>query len=323
MVGVMVPLTVEGRRGFVDRRGSGGCVKPLMKKNSRQKLKTFQVAIQLEPDSVTPDLTRPQFLKRRSVQKICLPPSSVQKVCLPAPTSVKKICLPPTSVKKITIPPSERKTAVVDRPKVNRRKRSGTLDLVGVKAGGQGRVNVAGLGAEGEKCRDNLSQISLGDGQVFTKFQEAALVSHNKYRDRHGVQHLQLDTKLCRVAQLYAEKLAATNMFEHSGDSVYGENLYWGWSSDPAWVLEGEEAVDSWYDEKMGYDYSREPHDTESGHFTQLVWSGSSKLGVGLSKSIKTGRYLVVMKYDPAGNVLGRYEQNVLRPRAGAGKQQI
>lgn len=322
MVGVMVPLTVEGRRVNVDRRGSGGCVKHLMKKNSRQKLKTFQVAIQLEPDSGTPDLTRPQFLKRRSVQKICLPPASVQNVVLLAPTSVKKSCLPPTSVKKINIPPSERKTAVVDRPKVNRRKRSGTLDLVGVK-GGLGGVRGGGLGAEGEKCRDNLSQISLGEGQGFTTFQEAALVSHNKYRDRHGVQHLQLDTKLCKVAQLYANKLAATNMFEHSGDSVYGENLYWGWSSDPAWVLGGEEAVDSWYDEKMGYDYSREPDDTESGHFTQLVWAGSSKLGVGLARSSKTGRYLVVMKYDPAGNFLGRYEQNVLRPRVGGGKQQI
>ena len=50
-----------------------------------------------------------------------------------------------------------------------------------------------------------------------------------------------------------------------SGDPVYGENLYWGWSSDPGWELPGGEAVESWYEEKKGYNYSTEPEDTDSG----------------------------------------------------------
>ena len=46
---------------------------------------------------------------------------------------------------------------------------------------------------------------------------------------------------------------------------MYGENLYWSWSSDPAWELHGEEAVHSWYQERRGYSYDKEPQDTESG----------------------------------------------------------
>ena len=31
----------------------------------------------------------------------------------------------------------------------------------------------------------------------------------------------------------YADFLAKTDTFEHSGDEENGENLYWSWSSDP------------------------------------------------------------------------------------------
>ena len=117
-----------------------------------------------------------------------------------------------------------------------------------------------------------------------------------------------------------------------SNDPLYGENLYWSWSSDPAWSLTGDEAVSSWYDERKGYNYDAEPEDTESGmsisqcycilylvfcipgHFTQLVWAGSQLLGVGLARSATTGKIFTVMKYHPAGNYRGQYRHNVFRP---------
>ena len=61
----------------------------------------------------------------------------------------------------------------------------------------------------------------------------------------------------------YADYLAQSDTFEHSGDEDNGENLYWSWSSDPAWVCGGEEAVSSWYEESRGYNYRAEPRDTQ------------------------------------------------------------
>ena len=58
-----------------------------------------------------------------------------------------------------------------------------------------------------------------------------------------------------------------------------------------------------------------EPRETDTGHFTQLVWSASRHLGVGVSQSAKTGRFYVVMKYDPPGNVIGSYTRHVNRPK--------
>lgn len=45
------------------------------------------------------------------------------------------------------------------------------------------------------------------------------------------------------------------------------------------------------------------------GHFTQVVWEGSTELGVGLA----TDGYItfVVGQYLPAGNMQGQFEQNV------------
>ena len=143
--------------------------------------------------------------------------------------------------------------------------------------------------------------------------------------------------QLCTLAQKYADTLAETDTFQHSKDPVYGENLYWSWSSDPGWELPGGEAVTSWYGEKRGYDYAEEPVDAETGkdcisctctytvydtgHFTQMVWAQTHRLGVGLAKSKTTGKYITVMKYDPAGNYTSKYRENVFRPANCGGKK--
>ena len=46
------------------------------------------------------------------------------------------------------------------------------------------------------------------------------------------------------------------------------------------------------------------------GHFTQVVWKESKKLGIAYASG-KSGTY-VVANYDPAGNFLGQYPTNVL-----------
>ena len=47
-----------------------------------------------------------------------------------------------------------------------------------------------------------------------------------------------------------------------------------------------------------------------TGHFTQVVWKGSKEIGVGKSFG-RDGRVFVVCNYLPAGNVIGRFQENV------------
>lgn len=49
------------------------------------------------------------------------------------------------------------------------------------------------------------------------------------------------------------------------------------------------------------------------GHFTQVVWKGSREIGVGKARS-NDGKILVVANYRPAGNVIGRFSENVPAP---------
>ncbi len=74
------------------------------------------------------------------------------------------------------------------------------------------------------------------------RFQQETLKHHNQLRARNCVPPLELDNELSKTAQAYAEKLAAENKFEHSGNG-YGENLYMMGSSAPLANLHGEEKV--------------------------------------------------------------------------------
>jgi len=291
MVGVLVPISVEGGTGGRQERRGGqregsnarrnSCttyVKPLLKKNSRTRLKTLQVAIHVEGQD---EAQKPQLVKRGSTTKLVLPWF-------------------PTVVEQAHVQPSRRQSGLVVRDQLT----TGKAELNPVEVN---RKALAEL---------NQEEVNRRSGSGFNQFQLDALSEHNICRARHGVCLLELREELCVAAQDYADKLAASGHFEHSGDQRYGENLYWGWSSLPGWIPKGTEAVTSWYAEGKSYDYSKEPPiDTPAGHFTQMVWSGSSAMGVGLAAAAdRPGKWIVVVKYDPPGNWLGRYTANVRPP---------
>ena len=75
----------------------------------------------------------------------------------------------------------------------------------------------------------------------------------------------------------------------------------------------GTEPIDSWYNEVQFYDYNNGQFSMKTGHFTQLVWVASQKLGLGVARG--NGKVVVVANYDPPGNLRGVFEENVSRPR--------
>lgn len=59
----------------------------------------------------------------------------------------------------------------------------------------------------------------------------------------------------------------------------------------------------------------------KTGHFTQVIWRDSTELGVGMARN-RNGEVYVVCNYNPAGNFLGSFTENVLPPvDAGPGKR--
>lgn len=67
------------------------------------------------------------------------------------------------------------------------------------------------------------------------------------------------------------------------------------------------------YAEEAQHQYGKEPTTLKTGHFTQVVWKDSTELGVGMARN-RNGEVYVVCNYNPAGNFLGSFTENVLPP---------
>ncbi|XP_040583746.1 Golgi-associated plant pathogenesis-related protein 1 isoform X1 [Lepeophtheirus salmonis] len=144
------------------------------------------------------------------------------------------------------------------------------------------------------------------------QFAKQALDTHNKYRRNHNVPLLELSEELNKYAKEWADHLAKTDSFMHRPDGPYGENLFLAYGTGNT-DCDGAEPVDSWYSEGSIYQYGQSSGSSGTGHFTQIVWKGSKKLGMAKSKSI-SGKTIIVANYDPPGNFIGDYASNVLRP---------
>ncbi|XP_062571774.1 uncharacterized protein LOC134233787, partial [Saccostrea cucullata] len=80
--------------------------------------------------------------------------------------------------------------------------------------------------------------------------------------------------------------------------------------------IAGQEVTDQWYSEIKFFNFGTEPRNLSAGHFTQVIWRGSREIGVGRACS-KDGKIIVVANYRPAGNVVGRFTDNVPAPVTG------
>lgn len=77
----------------------------------------------------------------------------------------------------------------------------------------------------------------------------------------------------------------------------------------------GKAATDAWYNEIKFYDYEKPEFSAETGHFTQVVWKGTTKMGVGSAKGRDGAKHtlFVVAQYKVPGNVDEAFRENVLR----------
>jgi uncharacterized protein YkwD len=135
----------------------------------------------------------------------------------------------------------------------------------------------------------------------------AILAAHNRYRARHCAPPLTWSGELVKESQRWAKNLAAHRCaFEHNPDPRYGENLAY---FRPPGALSQEDVAEQWYREIDGYNFKKPGFSMEAGHFTQLVWVGTKRLGCA---SVECGGgELWVCNYDPPGNMQGDFDANV------------
>ena len=127
---------------------------------------------------------------------------------------------------------------------------------------------------------------------------------HNAARAQHGASQLSWSPTLAAAAQQVADKC----IFAHSA-LPYGENIgLYGAGGDPAAIFK------VWYNEQSAYSFAAPGFGENTGHFTQVVWKGTSQLGCAVSVCAagipvpgwnhQGAASLLVCEYDPPGNML-------------------
>jgi hypothetical protein len=150
-----------------------------------------------------------------------------------------------------------------------------------------------------------LSHGQAGEAQ---SFDARVLVAQNAERRSLGLRPLRWDPELAAAATAYAQEMAATGEWGHSDDGDrpdQGENLWMGTRG----AFTAEDMVGDWIAEKKAFragvfpDVSATGNWADVGHYTQIVWADTDRVGCGLGSS-QDDDYLVC-RYAHAGNVMG------------------
>lgn len=119
-------------------------------------------------------------------------------------------------------------------------------------------------------------------------------------RPEPALEPLSWSAELAQGAQDWADAC----VFEHS-EGTWGENLYASSESVLSPVV-----VSAWASEAADYDLESGDCDGQCGHYTQLVWRDTARVGCGAAWcdtlfSGGSGGELWVCRYDPPGNWIG------------------
>ncbi|CAG7821409.1 unnamed protein product [Allacma fusca] len=131
---------------------------------------------------------------------------------------------------------------------------------------------------------------------------------HDKFRSNHRVKSLKIDQTLVSYAEGCSKFYADQGENDHNCTEAqaYGENLAWAMTSNgpPPEQDAAKKAFNSWIAEENYYNYDTgKPHDKslQTGHFTQVAWKGTKKIGCGTSENDEQKRTYTCCLYDPPG----------------------
>jgi len=182
-------------------------------------------------------------------------------------------------------------------------------------AGGAGN-SVKPVPAPGNPNAVATTAVAGNSGSRLTPQQAQQMVNyHNQKRAEVGNGNVSWSTQIAQYAQQRADQIARTKQLAHlpQGQNPYGENLASGGSTGGGVVYTVINACDGWYSEK-----AKMPRNARTmtidlfnkgvGHYTQMVWKGSTQIGAGISQ-YQQGAFtmtVVVCCYNPPGNVINQ-----------------
>ena len=182
-------------------------------------------------------------------------------------------------------------------------------------AGGAGN-SVKPVPAPGNPNAVAITAVAGNTGSRLTQQQAQQMVNyHNQKRAEVGNGNVSWSTQIAQYAQQRADQIARTKQLAHlpQGQNPYGENLASGGSTGGGVVYTVINACDGWYSEK-----AKMPRNARTmtfdlfnkgvGHYTQMVWKGSTQIGAGISQ-YQQGAFtmtVVVCCYNPPGNVINQ-----------------
>ena len=137
--------------------------------------------------------------------------------------------------------------------------------------------------------------------------------AHNQVRSAHGVGPLTWDNDLAAIAQTWANQCidveVPSGLLDHNAGrsdtyaEYVGENIY----ASSGFTPSGPDAVNSWAHEESSYTYSSNTCAGTCGHYTQVVWATTTKVGCAyhVCASLQFPN-AIVCDYAPGGNVNGQ-----------------
>lgn len=134
------------------------------------------------------------------------------------------------------------------------------------------------------------------------------LATHNQYRAEVGVPPLTWSDELANHAQEWADHLASQGgqVLEHSHGHDEGENLWIGTSGHFSYA----DMVNMWGTERQFFvdgtfpDVSSTGSWFDVGHYTQIIWRDTTHVGCATASA--GGNDILVCRYNPVGNYIGR-----------------
>jgi len=173
---------------------------------------------------------------------------------------------------------------------------TGPLAGNSVEEGASSGSQTSGTGTQSPSNGSETTPGGTGSGSD-SNYIDVTLKMHNDKRAIHGADPLEWDDKLADMARAHKYRCQLV----HDAQEGVGQNLYMS-SYSGGEAAQMEEAMKAWYDEEEPlYNYGGGGFSMATGHFTQVVWKATTKVGCAMYGGCPRGGKMTVCNYSPAG----------------------